>query len=302
VKVNEPHNDGYTPLWRAASWGHLDVIKWWILSGREMDLGKPGDFKTDVIGVAKKNGMTEVATLLERFKENSAQTRSGVAIEKFYDAACYGREPEAKKILEDNPNLNVNWKNEKEDGDTALYIACEKGFDAIVSLLLAHPAIDVNVKTKSGRTPFMIGCSNGYTSCVREMLKDQRINVNEPDNDGRTCSGKHEKVVALLLARPDVAVNEKNNDGYTLLMTACHANPPSVSIIESLILHPNIEPNESLPNGDTPFLVLCKANQTSAVVKFLREERVDINECDNQKRSPLWLATLSGFLYTVQLM
>jgi len=237
VKVNEPHNDGYTPLWRAASWGHLDVIKWWILSGREMDLGKPGDFKTDVIGVAKKNGMTEVATLLERFKENSAQTRSGVAIEKFYDAACYGREPEAKKILEDNPNLNVNWKNEK------------------------------------GWTPL-----------------------------NAACSGKHEKVVALLLARPDVAVNEKNNDGYTPLMTACHANPPSVSIIESLILHPNIEPNESLPNGDTPFLVLCKANQTSAVVKFLREERVDINECDNQKRSPLWLATLSGFLYTVQLM
>ena len=51
VKVNEPKNDGRTPLWWAAWSGFLDIIKWWIVSGREMDLGKPGDVdKTDVIG------------------------------------------------------------------------------------------------------------------------------------------------------------------------------------------------------------------------------------------------------------
>jgi len=32
VKVNEPDIDGFTPLWRAAYWGHLDLIKWWIAS------------------------------------------------------------------------------------------------------------------------------------------------------------------------------------------------------------------------------------------------------------------------------
>ena len=42
VKVNEPNNSGPTPLWRAAYEGHFDVIKWWIVSGREMDFGKPG--------------------------------------------------------------------------------------------------------------------------------------------------------------------------------------------------------------------------------------------------------------------
>ena len=54
VDVNEPNTRGETPLWRAAINGHLDVIKLWIASGREMDLGKPGDvYKTDAIGVAK---------------------------------------------------------------------------------------------------------------------------------------------------------------------------------------------------------------------------------------------------------
>jgi len=55
VNVNEPDYDGYTPLWCAARNGFLDVIKWWIASGREMDLGKPGDVdKTDAIGGGKE--------------------------------------------------------------------------------------------------------------------------------------------------------------------------------------------------------------------------------------------------------
>jgi len=80
VKVNEPNNIGETPLWRASYYGYLDIIKWWIASGREMDFGKPGDVeKTDAIGVAKKYGKTDVATLLERFKsDDAAKTRSEV--------------------------------------------------------------------------------------------------------------------------------------------------------------------------------------------------------------------------------
>ena len=82
VKVNEPNDDGYTPLYRAARYGSLDIIKWWIASGREMDLGKPGDVdKTDAIGGAKKNGKTEVVTLLERFKSDAAQTRHAMRLE-----------------------------------------------------------------------------------------------------------------------------------------------------------------------------------------------------------------------------
>jgi len=46
VKVNDPEWNGNTPLCQAAASDQLDVIKWWIASGREMDLGKPRDEKT----------------------------------------------------------------------------------------------------------------------------------------------------------------------------------------------------------------------------------------------------------------
>ena len=82
VKVNEPAKDGYTPLWYAAYFGFLGVIKVWIASGREIDLGKPGDVsKTDAIGGAKKKGKTDVVTLLERFKSDASKTRSEVRME-----------------------------------------------------------------------------------------------------------------------------------------------------------------------------------------------------------------------------
>jgi len=81
VKVNEPTNDGETPLYWAAVNGYLDVIQWWIASGREMDLGKPGELVTDAIGASKRHGHAEVVTLLERFKENPGVTRHQVRLE-----------------------------------------------------------------------------------------------------------------------------------------------------------------------------------------------------------------------------
>ena len=81
VKVNETNRNGYPPLFCAAYFGHLDIIKWWIASGRQMDLGKPGDIdKTDAIGGAKIYGRTKVVSLLERFKENPEETRYVVGV------------------------------------------------------------------------------------------------------------------------------------------------------------------------------------------------------------------------------
>ena len=58
------------------------MIKWWIASGREMDLGQPGNEMNDAIGVAKREGKTDVVSLLERFKANPNQTRSEIKKER----------------------------------------------------------------------------------------------------------------------------------------------------------------------------------------------------------------------------
>ena len=78
VKVNEPNKAGYTPLWWAAMNGHMGVIRWWIASGREMDMGEPRNPTNDAIGVASRERKPFVVSLLDRFKTNPAQIRSEV--------------------------------------------------------------------------------------------------------------------------------------------------------------------------------------------------------------------------------
>jgi hypothetical protein len=80
VLINEPSNSGYTPLSIAAYYGRLEVIKGMIASGRELDLGQEG-MTSDAIGIAKQQKKTEVASLLESFKVNPAQTRYQVRLE-----------------------------------------------------------------------------------------------------------------------------------------------------------------------------------------------------------------------------
>ena len=91
-----------------------------------------------------------------------------------------------KEILRSNPNLKVNWKNDKDSDYTALYRACVNGHDSIVSILLAHPDIDVNVKNGNGYTPFNTARNNSKISCVELLLHDSRVNPNEPNNSGET--------------------------------------------------------------------------------------------------------------------
>ena len=96
---------------------------------------------------------------------------------KFQEVARWGNVEEAKGLLMINPKLDVNF---------AFCVACENGPEAIVSILLAHPAINVNLKNRYGGTPFNSACRKGRTSCVRLLLKDQRVEINEPDSIGHT--------------------------------------------------------------------------------------------------------------------
>jgi len=95
---------------------------------------------------------------------------------------------ELAELMRQNPGFKVNMALKGDQYRwTLLHLACFGGHrSAVIPFLLAHPAINVNLKDGEGWTPFYCACYNGYTSCVREMLKDSRVKVNEPDMKGRT--------------------------------------------------------------------------------------------------------------------
>jgi len=105
---------------------------------------------------------------------------------RFLQAAKWGRVEEVKEILRDHPNIDVNWKDEKAYATAALLLACQNGHDAVVTMLLAHPDIDVNQMNDDGWTPFLIASFNGHSSCAGLLLKDPRVITRNPNQSGST--------------------------------------------------------------------------------------------------------------------
>ena len=87
------------------------------------------------------------------------------------------------RILQENKETNVNW-NDDVHGRTALHWASLLGYHKIVTLLLAHPNIDVNPRCVYGSTPFMMTSRNGMTRCIQLLLQDPKVKPNLPDSDG----------------------------------------------------------------------------------------------------------------------
>jgi hypothetical protein len=83
-----------------------------------------------------------------------------------------GKAEEVKQFLLDNPTFNVTEVVREGDGWTYLHSACAVGHHEIVSALVAHPDINVNLKNSEGFTPFLVGCWGGYVEVVKVLLKD----------------------------------------------------------------------------------------------------------------------------------
>jgi len=77
-----------------------------------------------------------------------------------FNAAESGDIVEFKRVLEDNPGLDINWKNSERNGWTFLHIAALEGHHEIVKIILAHPR--VNIYALSG---------GGMTACVMPVNK-----------------------------------------------------------------------------------------------------------------------------------
>jgi len=77
VQPNECDLEGYSPLWWAAYYGQIDLIKWWIASRREVILDM-GSANSDALAEARNEGKLEVASLLERFQAAPGDTRRGI--------------------------------------------------------------------------------------------------------------------------------------------------------------------------------------------------------------------------------
>jgi len=95
-----------------------------------------------------------------------------------FHAARTGNVTDFKRILEENPGLDINWQHPSYSNRTSLHIASQMGHHEIVKILLAHPLINVNILDEEGLIALSLACEEGNTEVVHLLCEDLRVEVN----------------------------------------------------------------------------------------------------------------------------
>lgn len=106
--------------------------------------------------------------------------------EKFSWAAKSGDMVQAVELLEQYPELDINWRAPR-GGFTALHMAVNNGYEDITQLLLNHPDVQVNARADRGFTPLIIASQATFHAPLKALLADSRVDVDLACDQGSTA-------------------------------------------------------------------------------------------------------------------
>jgi ankyrin repeat protein len=127
-----------------------------------------------------------------------------------------------------------------------LLLATNRGYSAIVELLLAAVNVDPNVTDQYSTTPLYEACNKGHVSIVKQLLARGDVDINARVRAGTplivACRSRHIEIINLLLAKDGIDVNlYGNTSGNTPLIMAIQTG--LVEVVESLLARDDIDPN-----------------------------------------------------------
>eukprot|EP00759_Apiculatamorpha_spiralis_P005421 PhF_6_TR13257/c0_g1_i2/m.21024 len=113
----------------------------------------------------------------------------------------------------------------QEDGCTALWLACEKGFADIANVLCQYGAQVNSAKYSGNVTPLYISAQNGNTECVRTLLAHS-ADIDSPKSTGATplfiAAQQNFVEIVTILLHSGANVMTRNNMGISPLMIAAY--------------------------------------------------------------------------------
>ena len=232
VDIKCKKNARECPIIQASRSGNREIIEMLLDAGA--DINAENEFGQTALTAAVVNEDTDTAEmLLERGADpnigkprpiiEAARTRN----KRLIDILSHGR-----RVV----NLNAT----DEQGNTALIVALQKGYQDIAHQLLEAGA-NPNVENKSGEIPLIIALEKEYIdmSLPHELLKrGAKPNV-------KNTSGEPAIIIAL-------------KKGY-------------LEVFDELLEHENIDINAQNTDGDTPLIVAFREGHLDVVYKLLEK-------------------------------
>ncbi|XP_010927921.1 ankyrin repeat-containing protein At5g02620 [Elaeis guineensis] len=193
---------------------------------------------------------------------------------------------------------------QNQDGETALYVAAEKGHVEVVhEILMVSDFQSASTKANNSFDAFHIAAKQGHLEILKELLQSfpalaMTTNLMNSTALDTAATQGHLDVVNLLLETDAKLTKIARNNGKTVLHSA--ARMGHVEVVKSLL---NKDPSVGLrtdKKGQTAFHMAVKGQNVEIVQELLKPEISIIHLEDNKGNRPLHIATRKANLGIVQ--
>ena len=210
-----------------------------------------------------------------------------------------------------NPHNAVLINVQDEDGHTPLHVACQRGKQNMVLLLIKANLSNNNllITNKKGQTPLHLAAASGHKDTAEALLfsvtgsSTHHDLLTATDNEGCTvfhtaCSNGHIDVFHYLSSIYPQGVNVMDNRGCSLLHAACEGG--DIGTVRTLIETHGLDPLAEDKDGITCLHLLAERKRVY-IYQYL-EPNIESNPIPKDKsgRTPLHYASRSDNIRMVR--
>lgn len=278
VDVDISDNSGRTPLYMSCGYCHDNVVLLLLKAQCKLNTGD-------------RNGKTPLHVAVQ----NNSATIIDMLMMSHSDTDRSYTEKEQTIIYKRNTNdtmYSCDINAHDDTRQTALHIACIKGFVECVKTLLKYKC-DINKCDEENKTPLHYACENREELIV-ELLLNCDIDVNILDKNGKSplhiaVEKENLKTLKSILQCHNCQVDSMYEDSFYGVRSALHIaiekeNTPMVKAL----LDSNCDVNQRGPRLQTPFMYACETwSDAKDIQNLLLDRDCDINTPDLEGITPL---------------
>ncbi len=159
IDYKTTNTEQYTALWLASQQGYVDIVKWLIDKGADINAIRQSDGCTALQTAICKEQLQVIEWLVAKgAKVNKADKEEASPL---YYSLGYAGQPIQPNIVKFLVSKGADVKQSMYDGDTPLHMACYRANTGAIKLLLDHGA-SINEVNNDGYTPlhFLVSAEN----------------------------------------------------------------------------------------------------------------------------------------------
>lgn len=290
MPVNHLNGKKDTSLLWAARWGHNETVNLLLDNGADTEVVNDKG-STALYWAIRYEYPKTVAILLQKGKANPNTTRKLGLVAPIIITAAYGN-VEIMSLLLQHPNIDMNVRI--RGGEKAVHHAAREGCSDVLDMLIKRGA-NCDEQDELGDTPLLLAAKNGHVDIVQELIR-KGANVDHRNHEGHDAwyyAIDDEEDNSLLQSLITATRGQEKQWRHPLCIAAAHGRVKKVEFI----LKMHIDPMSADLDGNKFLHHAAMSNQHTVIETF--HSKISINVQNNRGNTPLHIACYRGFAETI---